>query len=111
MAFRQSFLTAKTGDPAFVAFLAFYVACIAVTCAVYLRPAPATSRTRGRPTRESERRTRHGDTADANRRHRAAATMAWSAAVPRPGHVGLAVTTRVAEPGTGSLPRLQNGRA
>ena len=41
MAFRQSFLTAKTGDPAFWAFIAFYVACIAVTYTVYLRPAPA----------------------------------------------------------------------
>ena len=30
LAFRQSFLTAGTGDPAFGAFLAFYVACIAV---------------------------------------------------------------------------------
>ena len=41
LAFRQSFLTAKTGDPAFWAFIAFYVACIAVTYLVYLRPAPA----------------------------------------------------------------------
>ena len=41
MAFRQSFLSAKTGDPAFWAFIAFYVVCIAVTYAVYLRPAPA----------------------------------------------------------------------
>ena len=41
MAFRQSFLVAKTGDPAFWAFIAFYLACIAVTWAVYLRPAPA----------------------------------------------------------------------
>ena len=40
MAFRQSFLTAKTGDPAFWAFIAFYLVCIAVTYAVYLRPAP-----------------------------------------------------------------------
>jgi NNP family nitrate/nitrite transporter-like MFS transporter len=40
MAFRQSFLTAKTGDPAFWAFIAFYVVCIAVTYVVYLRPAP-----------------------------------------------------------------------
>jgi MFS transporter, NNP family, nitrate/nitrite transporter len=40
MAFRQSFLTAKTGDPAFWAFIAFYLACIAVTYVVYLRPAP-----------------------------------------------------------------------
>jgi MFS transporter, NNP family, nitrate/nitrite transporter len=41
MAFRQSFLAAKTGDPAFWAFMAFYVICIALTWAVYLRPAPA----------------------------------------------------------------------
>jgi MFS transporter, NNP family, nitrate/nitrite transporter len=40
MAFRQSFLTAKTGDPAFWAFIAFYLACIVVTYLVYLRPAP-----------------------------------------------------------------------
>ena len=40
MAFRQSFLTARTGDPAFWAFIAFYVACIVVTYVVYLRPAP-----------------------------------------------------------------------
>jgi NNP family nitrate/nitrite transporter-like MFS transporter len=41
MAFRQSFLTAKTGDPAFWGFIAFYVLCIAVTYVVYLRPAPS----------------------------------------------------------------------
>ena len=41
MAFRQSFLVARTGDPAFWAFIAFYLACIAVTYVVYLRPAPA----------------------------------------------------------------------
>jgi MFS transporter, NNP family, nitrate/nitrite transporter len=41
LAFRQSFLTAKSGDPAFWSFLAFYVVCIAVTYAVYLRPVPA----------------------------------------------------------------------
>jgi NNP family nitrate/nitrite transporter-like MFS transporter len=40
MAFRQSFLVAKTGDPAFWAFIAFYLACIAVTYVVYLRPVP-----------------------------------------------------------------------
>jgi len=40
VAFRQSFLTAETGDPAFWAFIAFYLACIAVTYVVYLRPAP-----------------------------------------------------------------------
>ncbi|MCX6466686.1 MAG: NarK/NasA family nitrate transporter [Pseudonocardiales bacterium] len=43
LAFRQSFLTAQTGDPAYWSFLAFYVVCAAVTFAVYLRPAPATS--------------------------------------------------------------------
>ncbi|WP_030753356.1 NarK/NasA family nitrate transporter [Streptomyces griseus] len=37
LAFRQSFQTAGTGTGAFVAFLAFYAACIAVTWAVYLR--------------------------------------------------------------------------
>jgi NNP family nitrate/nitrite transporter-like MFS transporter len=40
LAFRQSFLTARTGDPAFWAFIAFYLVCIAVTYVVYLRPAP-----------------------------------------------------------------------
>jgi NNP family nitrate/nitrite transporter-like MFS transporter len=44
MAFRQSFLTAKTGDPAFWGFIAFYLACIVVTYAVYLRPAPVDAR-------------------------------------------------------------------
>ena len=37
LAFRQSFLTAGTGTSAFVAFLAFYAACMVVTWAVYLR--------------------------------------------------------------------------
>jgi MFS transporter, NNP family, nitrate/nitrite transporter len=41
LAFRQSFLTTKSGDPAFWSFLAFYVVCIAVTYVVYLRPLPA----------------------------------------------------------------------
>jgi NNP family nitrate/nitrite transporter-like MFS transporter len=41
LAFRQSFLTAQTGDPAFWSFLAFYVVCVVVTWAVYLRPTPA----------------------------------------------------------------------
>jgi len=40
LAFRQSFLTAKSGDPAFWAFLGFYVVCIVVTYVVYLRPVP-----------------------------------------------------------------------
>lgn len=43
LAFRQSFLTAQTGDPAYWSFLAFYVVCAGVTFAVYLRPAPAAS--------------------------------------------------------------------
>ncbi|MEV4318575.1 nitrate/nitrite transporter [Actinocrispum sp. NPDC049592] len=37
LAFRESFLTAKTGIPAFVAFLVFYGVCFVVTWAVYLR--------------------------------------------------------------------------
>jgi MFS transporter, NNP family, nitrate/nitrite transporter len=41
LAFRQSFMTARSGDPAFWSFLAFYVVCIVVTYVVYLRPAPA----------------------------------------------------------------------
>jgi MFS transporter, NNP family, nitrate/nitrite transporter len=41
MALRQSFLTTKSGDPAFWSFLAFYVVCVVVTYVVYLRPAPA----------------------------------------------------------------------
>jgi len=40
LAFRQSFLTSRTGDAAFWAFLAFYVVCTIVTWVVYLRPAP-----------------------------------------------------------------------
>jgi len=38
VAFRQSFLTYKTGDGAYVAFIAFYALCVLVTWAVYLRP-------------------------------------------------------------------------
>jgi NNP family nitrate/nitrite transporter-like MFS transporter len=41
LAFRQSFMTTQSGDPAFWSFLAFYVVCIAVTYVVYLRPVPA----------------------------------------------------------------------
>ncbi|MDT9689330.1 nitrate/nitrite transporter [Streptomyces sp. P9(2023)] len=37
LAFRQSFQTSGTGTAAFVAFLAFYAACMVVTWAVYLR--------------------------------------------------------------------------
>ncbi|MFG3657210.1 nitrate/nitrite transporter [Streptomyces sp. NPDC047706] len=54
LAFRQSFLSAGSGTGAFVAFLAFYGLCFAVTWAVYLRrpaaPAPATrSATEAKP--------------------------------------------------------------
>jgi len=38
LAFRQSFLTTGSGDGAYLAFIAFYVVCVAVTWAVYLRP-------------------------------------------------------------------------
>jgi MFS transporter, NNP family, nitrate/nitrite transporter len=38
LAFRQSFLATGSGDAAYVAFLAVYVVCSAVTWAVYLRP-------------------------------------------------------------------------
>lgn len=38
LAFRQSFLAHGTGTAAYVAFVAFYVACVAVTWKVYVRP-------------------------------------------------------------------------
>ncbi|HJT04093.1 MAG TPA: nitrate/nitrite transporter [Pseudonocardiaceae bacterium] len=41
LAFRQSFLTAKSGVPAFWSFMAFYGACVVVTYVVYLRRATA----------------------------------------------------------------------
>ena len=37
LAFRQSFLTLKNGDGAYLAFLAFYAVCFAVTWFVFLR--------------------------------------------------------------------------
>jgi MFS transporter, NNP family, nitrate/nitrite transporter len=40
VAFRQSFLTTKTGDGAYLAFIAFYALCFLVTWVVYLRPSP-----------------------------------------------------------------------
>lgn len=40
LAFRQSFLTTKSGIPAFWSFLVFYAACVFVTSLVYLRRAP-----------------------------------------------------------------------
>ena len=44
LAFRQSFLSSGTGDGAYVAFIGFYVACVVVTWAVYLRPSAAAAR-------------------------------------------------------------------
>jgi NNP family nitrate/nitrite transporter-like MFS transporter len=41
LAFRQAFLTAKTGDPAYWAFLVFYLVCAVVSFAYYMRPAEA----------------------------------------------------------------------
>ena len=38
LAFRQSFMTTGTGDSAYLAFIGFYVVCVLVTWAVYLRP-------------------------------------------------------------------------
>ncbi|MGW4898657.1 nitrate/nitrite transporter [Kitasatospora sp. NPDC004240] len=43
LAFRQSFLTAKSGTPAFVSFLAAYALCFVLTWAVYLRRPAATA--------------------------------------------------------------------
>ncbi|XVQ15364.1 nitrate/nitrite transporter [Spirillospora sp. CA-255316] len=40
VAFRQSFLTYKTGDAAYIAFIAFYALCFALTWLVYLRTHP-----------------------------------------------------------------------
>ena len=41
IAFRQSFLVYRTGDGAYVVFIAFYALCFALTWAVYLRRTPA----------------------------------------------------------------------
>jgi NNP family nitrate/nitrite transporter-like MFS transporter len=40
IAFRQSFLTYRTGDGAYIAFIAFYALCFALTWLVYLRTHP-----------------------------------------------------------------------
>jgi NNP family nitrate/nitrite transporter-like MFS transporter len=37
LAFRQSFLEYKTGDAAYIAFIAYYALCFGVTWLVYLR--------------------------------------------------------------------------
>ncbi len=41
LAFRQSFLTLKNGDGAYVAFIAFYVVCLVVTWVAFIRPRPS----------------------------------------------------------------------
>jgi NNP family nitrate/nitrite transporter-like MFS transporter len=38
VAFRQSFLATKTGDRAYLVFIAFYAVCLVVTWFVYRRP-------------------------------------------------------------------------
>jgi MFS transporter, NNP family, nitrate/nitrite transporter len=43
LAFRQSFLTTKSADAAYLGFIAFYAVCVLVTWAVYLRPAARTA--------------------------------------------------------------------
>ena len=40
IAFRQSFLAYRTGNAAYLGFIAYYALCLAVTWAVYLRPSP-----------------------------------------------------------------------
>jgi NNP family nitrate/nitrite transporter-like MFS transporter len=40
LAFRESFLTYKTGNAAYIAFLAYYAVCFAITWVVFLRPSP-----------------------------------------------------------------------
>ena len=40
LALRQSFLSNGSAEAAYVAFIAFYLVCVAVTWAVYLRPSP-----------------------------------------------------------------------
>ncbi|GAA2581966.1 NarK family nitrate/nitrite MFS transporter [Winogradskya consettensis] len=40
LAFRQSFLTYRTADAAYLTFIGFYALCVLVTWAVYLRPSP-----------------------------------------------------------------------
>jgi NNP family nitrate/nitrite transporter-like MFS transporter len=40
LAFRQSFLTLKNGNGAYIAFIAFYVVCCLVTWAVFMRQRP-----------------------------------------------------------------------
>jgi NNP family nitrate/nitrite transporter-like MFS transporter len=44
IAFRQSFLATGKADGAYIAFIAFYAACLVLTWAVYLRPGHALQR-------------------------------------------------------------------
>jgi NNP family nitrate/nitrite transporter-like MFS transporter len=41
LALRQSFLSSKSGDAAYIGFIAFYLLCVGVVWAVYLRPSPS----------------------------------------------------------------------
>ncbi|GIM94755.1 nitrate/nitrite transporter [Paractinoplanes toevensis] len=43
LAFRQSFLETKSADAAYIGFIAFYILCVLVTWAVYLRPGARTA--------------------------------------------------------------------
>ncbi|MEU8657843.1 nitrate/nitrite transporter [Actinoplanes philippinensis] len=43
LAFRQSFLTYKDADAAYMAFIGFYALCVVITWAVYLRPSARTT--------------------------------------------------------------------
>jgi NNP family nitrate/nitrite transporter-like MFS transporter len=47
LAFRQSFLTYRTGDVAYVAFIVFYAVCTAITWAVYIRTSSRLGRASG----------------------------------------------------------------
>ena len=73
LAFRQAFQTAGSGTAAFVAFLAFYAVCCAVTWAVYLRrggrPPGLASRAdaEGRSRERSACRAAHGARRSASR--------------------------------------------
>ena len=40
LALRQSFLSSGSGDAAYGVFIAYFVVCLALTWAVYLRPSP-----------------------------------------------------------------------
>ena len=110
LAFRQSFLTAKTGDPAFWAFIAFYVVCIVVTYVVYLRPAPldvahpraAYARCSTSP---EDTRRNTADPADTGRPPGGGAS--WSAVRPVP--AGAGVRRECLRPATTSV-HLRNGR-